>query len=339
MIETINVGVLGCTGNVGQKLIHLLSKHPFFKVTDLVASERSAGYTYGEKALWREEGDIPKEISHLKIKSPNEHLDAKILFSGLDASVAGEIESNYANEGHIVVSNSKNHRMDIDVPLIIPEINGPQVELIKNQNSYKKRGGFIVTNPNCSTIVLALAIFPIFRDFGISNALVTTMQAISGAGYPGVPSLDIFGNVIPYIAGEEEKIETELIKIFSARDISNFKISASCNRVPVKNGHTMSIVFDTIKKSSAEEIKKSLLTYPELNLHSSPKEVLRYIENQDRPQPVLDVMRGNGMTISVGNLRRSSVLDWKFTAFGNNIIRGAAGAAILNAEYIVNRYF
>lgn len=338
MERTINVGILGCTGNVGQKLIALLQNHPVFRVTELVASEKSAGRTYAERAAWREQAELLPEIAETVIKAPYDSLDAKILFSGLDASVAGEIESYYANQGYIVVSNSRNHRMDADVPLIIPEINGCTLAMVESQESYRNSRGFIVTNPNCSTIVLALAVFPVFRDFGLTNLMVTTMQAISGAGYPGVPSMDILGNVVPYIASEEEKIEMELAKIFSSlSNRPNFRISASCNRVPVRDGHTESIFFETIKPATREQIIESIGRYPQLNLKSSPEKVAVYIDDPSRPQPVLDVMRGNGMTVTVGNLRKSSVLDWKMTALGHNTVRGAAGAAILNAEYIVRQ--
>lgn len=340
MENRIKVGILGCTGNVGQKLIYLLTNHPIFKITDLVASERSAAQRYADRVHWREAGQMPQDVQDIIIKAPNSKLEAKILFSGLDASVAGEIESYYANKGHIVVSNSKNHRMDADVPLIIPEINGSELDLVKSQECFQKTGGFIVTNPNCSTIVMALALYPIYRDFGLKNVMVTTMQAISGAGYPGVSSMDILGNVVPYIGGEEEKMEVELLKIFSTKTKkAQFNISASCNRVAVKDGHTESIFFETEKKASKEELIKSITTYPELGLNFSPEKVTIYNDTPGRPQPALDSLRGDGMTISVGNLRPSAVLDWKITAFGHNTIRGAAGAAILNAEYIVKQGF
>lgn len=230
--------------------------------------------------------------------------------------------------------------MDVDVPLIIPEINGSELEIVKQQECYKKSGGFIVTNPNCSTIVLALALYPIYRDFGLKNVMVTTMQAISGAGYPGVASMDILGNVVPHIGGEEEKMEAELVKIYSMNGKkAQFNVSASCNRVAVKDGHTESIVFETEKKACKEELIKSITTYPELNLNLSPKKVTIYHGTPTRPQPALDLSVGDGMTVSVGNLRKSAVLDWKMTAFGHNTVRGAAGTAILNAEFIVEQGF
>lgn len=338
MERTINVGVLGCTGNVGQKLLALLEHHPIFRVAELLASEKSAGKTYAERNAWRQQTDLPHGISDLVIKAPGDKLDAEILFSGLDASVAGEIESHYANAGHIVVSNSRNHRMDPDVPLLIPEINGRTLSMVENQTSYQNSGGFIVTNPNCSTILLALAVFPIYRDFGLTRLVVTTMQSVSGAGYPGVPSLDILGNVIPHIECEEEKVETEMAKIFSCfSNRPGFKVCASCNRVPVQEGHVLSVVFETLMPADRDQLISSMRKYSSLGLESSPEEVLFYIDNPVRPQPILDLMRGNGMTVTVGNLRKSEVLDWKMTVLGHNTVRGAAGAAILNAEWIVRQ--
>lgn len=335
METKIKVGVLGCTGNVGQKIIFLLQNHPYFQITDLVASEQSAGQSYAQRVHWREQGDIPEAVRQLIIKKPQDHLEARLLFSGLDASVAGEVESYYAARGHAVVSNSRNHRMDHDVPLVIPEINGPQVELIRQQASFKSSGGYIVTNPNCSTIVLALALYPIFQRFDLTNIVVTTMQAISGAGYPGVPSFDILGNVVPHIGGEEEKMEMELPKIFG--EMSHFGLSASCNRVPVMDGHTLSVFFQCGKPATKEQLIDALVNFPSLDLPSSPKQVVVYTDNPCRPQPRLDASRGNGMTVTVGNIRPSSVMDWKLTAFGHNTVRGAAGAAILNAEYLVKQ--
>ena len=344
MGQKIKVGVLGCTGAVGQKLISLLENHPWFETTEVAASENSAGKRYSERINWKESKPIPENVKSLTIKNCNEKLDAKILFSGLDSSVAGEIEEYYANEGYAVVSNSKNHRMSEDVPLIIPEINHSHFELINQQQKRFSEGGFIVTNPNCSTIVMVLALYPIYKSFGLEKVLVSTMQAISGAGYPGVPSLDILGNIVPYIKDEEEKMQTEPLKIFGElKDgeikFAVFKISAMCNRVPVQNGHTTSIYLKTKKRCSKEDIIKSFNNYEHLGLPFSPEKVLQYFDDPTRPQPTLDLYNGNGMTVSVGNLRKCNILDWKMTAFGHNTIRGAAGAAILNAEYLVkNKY-
>lgn len=335
MNKKIPVGVLGCTGAVGQKFITLLNDHPLFYLSDLVASENSAGKTYVEQVKWREVQPISKETANLPIKSYPAQLTAKILFSGLDSSVAGVIEKHYAQQGHWVISNSKNHRMDADVPLVIPEINASHFALIK-----QKSEGFIVTNPNCVIAILAIALYPIYRKFGLEKVLVTTMQAVSGAGYPGVPSLDILGNIIPHIADEEEKIQTELFKIFGCYQNSvitpaEFKLSAICNRVPVINGHTLAISFSTKIKATKKELCDTMQENWQLNLPSSPEKTLIYIEDAKRPQPALDLASGRGMTVTAGNLRPCNVLDWKFTAFGHNTIRGAAGAAILNAEYLL----
>jgi len=342
--DKIKTGILGCTGAVGQKLISLLGNHPLFEVTELAASDNSAGLKYSERVNWKEVSDIPESIKGIIIKKCSDDLDAKILFSGLDSGVAGEIEEFYASNGYAVVSNSKNHRMRTDVPLIIPEVNESHFELIKNQDSYKKSGGFIVTNPNCSTVVMALTLFPVYKNFGLKKVIVTTMQAVSGAGYPGISSMDILGNVVPHIKDEEEKMQTEPLKIFGELssgkiDFADFRISASCNRVPVREGHTMAISFETKKQASREEILSSFKELKKLNLPSSPDIVLEYFDNPFRPQPLLDLNSGAGMTVSAGNLRKCGVLDWKINAFGHNTIRGAAGAAILNAEYLVKNKF
>jgi len=335
MSDKIKVAILGCTGAVGQKLIMLLAKHPLFKIKDITASESSAGKTYADIVNWKEDIMIPATIRNMRIKKSNSELDAKILFSALDSSVAGAIEEQYAKQGYTVVSNAKNHRLHDDVPLIIPEINISHLALIKKQQQRYNSTGFIITNPNCATVIMALALFPIYQKFGLKEVIVTTMQSISGAGYPGVAALDIIGNIIPHINGEEEKIQTEPLKIFGkCKDgklqFADLKISAMCNRVPVYNGHTMAISFATQTQADKKEIQKALNGFPNF---------LRYYTEPLRPQPLLDVNAGDGMTISVGNLRQCNVLDWKLTALGHNTIRGAAGAAIINAEHLVKNNF
>ncbi|MGE5355008.1 MAG: aspartate-semialdehyde dehydrogenase [Deltaproteobacteria bacterium] len=337
----IKVGILGCTGAVGQKFISLLNGHPFFEISELVASESSAGKLYKDRVNWKETSPYSEKTGNITIKKIGDPLDAKILFSGLDSSVAGEAETMYAEKGFALVSNSKNHRMADNVPLVIPEVNNTHFKLIHFQQSYSKSGGFIVTNPNCAIVVMAIALYPIHRDFGLSKVMVTTMQAISGAGYPGVPSLDILGNVIPHIADEEKKVETEAQKIFGVLngakvDFADFMVSASCNRVPVRDGHSMSISFATKTKATKEDIIKSLSNFPGLGLASSPEDVLLYYDNPFRPQPLLDVNTGRGMTVTVANLRKCNILNFKMSALGHNTIRGAAGAAILNAEFLLN---
>ncbi len=337
-MKKLSVGILGATGAVGQKLIALLAGHPWFTVTELAASERSAGKKYGEHINWKEPVPLANGIKKLKIKRVFDQLMPKILFSGLDSSVAGAVEKHYAKLGHIVISNSKNHRLDHDVPLVIPELNADHLKLIKLQQ--QKTAGFIVTNPNCVVMMLAIALFPIFKKFGLKNVFVTSMQAISGAGYPGFSAMDILGNVIPYIKDEEEKILPETTKIFGDyhnRKIkeANFKISAACNRVPVYDGHTLNVAFSTVKKANAKSIVSALQSLKRIKLPSSPDEIVKYFNEPDRPQPLLDLDLGKGMTVAVGRLRPCEVLDWKFTVLGHNTIRGAAGAAILNAEYLV----
>lgn len=337
-MKKTKVGVLGCTGSVGQKLVRLLSSHPLFEISELAASESSAGKRYFEAVRWLETEEIPAEIAQLEVKLCTTELKSKVLFSALDASVAGEIESMLADNGYFVISNSKNHRMDPDVPLVIPEVNASHLNLVFIQK--RRNEGFIVTNPNCSTIVLSLALIPFYRKFGLKRVLVTTMQAISGAGYPGVPSLDILGNIIPYIENEEEKVETEILKIFGEMEndsikFADFKVSASCNRVPVRDGHLMSISFETEQKATRDEIINSISEFNQEVLNEKGASVLKYLSEKGRPQPLLDVNRGGGMVVTIGNLRQCPVLDWKFTALGHNTIRGAAGAAIKNAEYLL----
>lgn len=317
MSHRIPVGILGCTGAVGQKFISLLERHPWFRIADVVASERSAG----------------KTCAGLVIKGPYDRLESRILFSGLDAAVAGDLETQYAELGHLVVSNARNHRMDPNVPLVIPEINGHALNQIQQQPTYIRNGGAIVTNPNCSTTVMAVALYPLYRQFGLDKIMVTTLQALSGAGYPGIPSLDILGNTLPYIAGEEEKMESELSKIFAD---PNLCISATCNRVPVVDGHTLCLSVSTRQPATYEDLRKAFeTTYPKMDLPSSPSPVVQLLPEENRPQPRLDATAGGGMTVSIGRLRPCKILDWKFTVLGHNTVRGAAGGAILNAEWMV----
>jgi aspartate-semialdehyde dehydrogenase len=341
-MSKIKVGVLGCTGTVGQKLVTLLNNHPDFEITEIAASENSAGKKYKEQVSWKQDVEIPEFVANMTIKKCEPGLDAKILFSGLDSSVAGKVEEEMAKAGYVVVSNSKNHRMDDDVPLSIPEINEPHFGIIEHQKKRWGSGGYIVTNPNCSVIVIAIALYPIYKKFGLKNVIVTTMQAISGAGYPGVASIDILGNVIPYIKDEEEKIEIELSKILGEykNDKINFadiKTSVMVNRVPVKDGHTTCISFEIDKKATREEIISCFDSVKPANYFTSPSKLIYYYDDPVRPQPMLDVNKDKGMAITAGNVRKCNVLEWKFTALGHNTVRGAAGAAILNAEYLLHK--
>jgi aspartate-semialdehyde dehydrogenase len=309
-------------------------------VKEVVASPRSAGKLYKEATNWKQDNFIPADISDLVVKSTDEELESKILFSGMDASVAGPIEEKYAEAGHIVISNARNHRMNPVVPLAIPEINNDHLELIKEQ---PWKGG-IITNSNCSTMFLAMVLAPLHDAFGIESLHVTTMQAISGSGYPGVPSMDILGNVIPYIGGEEEKMEIEPQKILgSVVDgkivPADFKVSAQCNRVAVFDGHTETLSIKFKKKASVEEVKKVLADFSgfpqEKKLPSAPEQPIIVFEEDDRPQPARDAWKANGMAACVGRVRECSINDVKMVIMGHNTVRGAAGAAILNGEAIV----
>lgn len=343
--ERIPVAVLGATGSVGQRFVQLLEHHPWFRLHEAVASERSAGKSYAEAADWRLDTPLPNDAGGLKVLPLGSPLESRLVFSGLDSSVAGEAEEDYAARGCVVVSNSKNHRMDADVPLLIPEINADHALAMEKQRKRRGGRGAIVTNPNCSTIGLAMAIAPLERAYGIAQLHVTTMQAISGAGYAGVPSYAILDNVIPFISGEEEKIETEPRKILGKWDGEHFvdapfRISAQTNRVPTIDGHLMTISlglrdnrvvdFDGIRRAI-----ESFQGEPQrLKLPSAPEHPLHYVEGDDRPQPRLDRGRGEGMSVSIGRLRRCPLLDLRMVALVHNTIRGAAGAALLNAELL-----
>jgi aspartate-semialdehyde dehydrogenase len=338
-MSDIEVGVLGATGMVGQQFIALLARHPWFRITWLGASHRSEGKPYHEAAAWRLSAPLDQRVAGLQVDQATPGRAPRIVFSGLDSSVAGEIEAAFAAAGHFVISNAKNYRMEPDVPLLIPEINADHLRLLDVQ---KARGwkGHIVTNPNCSTVVLAMALAPL-RPFGLEKVMVTTLQAISGAGYPGVPSWDILGNVIPFIDGEEPKIETETRKIlgdFGSGRVEPHAVtlSAQTTRVPVQDGHTESVSVALASTPSPAEVIEAFRAFKgrpqDLELPSAPANPVVYLTERNRPQPALDVYRGGGMTVSVGRLRPCPLFGFKFVALGHNTIRGAAGAAILNAE-------
>jgi aspartate-semialdehyde dehydrogenase len=345
--ERIPVAILGATGSVGQRFVQLLERHPWFRVHEVVASDRSAGKTYGEAADWRLESLIPAETGALTVKNLGAELESGLVFSGLDSSVAGEAEDDYANRGCAVISNSRNHRMDEDVPLLIPEINADHVGAIDVQRRRRGSRGYIVTNPNCSVMGLAIALAPLEQRFGVEAVHVTTMQAISGAGYAGVASYAILDNVIPYIGGgEEEKIEAEPRKILGSWTEDAFKdapmtISAQVNRVPVIDGHMMTMSVRLRQKAALDEIRGALESFagePQaLHLPSAPLQPIHFIDAPDRPQPRLDRDRERGMAVSVGRLRDCPLLDFRLVALVHNTIRGAAGAAILNAELLEAR--
>jgi aspartate-semialdehyde dehydrogenase len=344
MTNKIPVGILGATGTVGQRFIQLLESHPWFEIEWLAASDRSAGKDYAEAAKWNLNTPLPPRIAPMKV-SPAEPDGAapKLIFAALDAKAAREIEPAFAAAGHAVVSNSSAFRMAETVPLVIPEVNADHVELIKSQSWYKDKGGFMVTNPNCSAIGLVLALAPLHRRFGIEKVFVATMQAISGAGYPGVPSMDILGNVIPYIANEEHKMEEETRKLLGSIKGSSvvpadLVISAHCNRVAVEDGHMESVSLKLHETASADEIiaawKEFRCLPQKLGLPTAPEQPVIYEPAPDRPQPRLDRDRGRGMSSVVGRLRACNIFDWRFTVLSHNTIRGAAGAAVLNGELL-----
>jgi aspartate-semialdehyde dehydrogenase len=343
MSKTHKVGILGATGTVGQRFIQLLEDHPQFDVTALAASDRSAGKPFAEACAWKLAGSIPEYVREITVQPIEPPLDCDIVFSSLPSSVARETEEAFARAGYPVISNSSSYRMDEDVPLLIPEINADHLGLIDAQR--ERRGfakGFIVTNPNCAVISIAPPLSALHRKFGVEAVVVTTLQAISGAGYPGVASLDIFDNVVPYIAGEEPKIETESQKILGKFDDgsivnADFAVSAQCFRVPVIDGHTASVRVDLKETATLEDVVEALVSFPTLNLHSSPERFIEVTDEPSRPQPRLDRDSGKGMTISVGRVFPDNIFDYRFVTLSHNTVRGAAGAAILNAELLIDK--
>ncbi len=348
-IKKLKVGILGATGTVGQKFIVLLQNHPWFEITALAASKESAGKSYEEAVAgrWKQEVDIPEGVRGMKVQDASKpNLKCDFVFSGLDANVAGEIEKAFAAAGYPVISNAKNYRQEPDVPLLVPEVNSEHIEAIPVQQANRKWRGFIVTNPNCVVVPLVMALKPVMQKWGVSKISVVSMQAISGAGYPGVPSLDILDNIIPQIGGEEPKVEWEPLKLLgevkkNGFRLANIKISAQCNRVPVKDGHFLNVAFSTRKPAKLGEIKRAIKNFKgepqKLKLPSAPKQPLFYHEDSFRPQTRLDRDREGGMAVSVGRLREDSLLGFKMVVLGHNTIRGAAGAAILNAELLYKK--
>lgn len=347
--KKLKVGILGATGTVGQKFVVLLQNHPWFEITALAASKESAGQTY-EKAVasrWKQEVDIPESVRNMMVQDASKaNLRCDFVFSGLDASVAGEIEKDFAMAGYGVISNTKNYRTESDVPLMVPEVNPDHASIIPFQQKRRKWSGFIITNPNCVVVPLVMALKPVMDKFGVGKIVVTSMQAISGAGYPGVASLDILDNVIPMIGGEEPKVEWEPLKLLGGikKDgfkLANIKISAQCNRVPTKDGHLLTVAFSTRKPAKIGEIKRLIKNFKgepqKMKLPSAPQKPLFYHDDEFRPQTRLDRDRENGMSVSVGRLREDPVLGFKMVVLGHNTIRGAAGAAILNAELIYKK--
>ncbi len=346
-MDKIRVAVLGATGMVGQRFIEFLADHPYFEITSLAASERSAGKKYSEVAKWYLKGEIPENVKDMVVTEIDpEKIKAEIVFSALPSSVAKEVEPKFAEAGFIVCSNASAYRMAEDVPLLIPEVNPEHIEMIEVQR--KKRGweGAIITNPNCSTIMATLALKPVYDAFGLNKVFITTMQALSGAGYSGVPGMAILDNLIPFIKGEEDKVESEPLKILGkfngeVIEMAEFKISAQCNRVNVLDGHTECVSIEMEEKAGIEDIKKVMNEFrgepQKLNLPSAPEQPVIVREEPDRPQPRFDRDAGRGMSVTVGRLREDPILHAKFVVLGHNTIRGAAGASVLNAELLVKK--
>lgn len=339
------VAVLGATGAVGQAFIRLLEGHPWFDLVEIAASERSKGKSYRDAAKWLE-GVMPAAVANLTLKScsPDE-ISAPIVFSALDSGVAGEIEAAFAHAGHLVLSNAKNYRMEADVPLVIPEVNGDHLALLTHQRSARGWKGGIVTNANCATTTIVAALAPLHKTFGVTKVFATTMQAVSGGGYPGVPSLDILGNVIPYIADEEHKIETELQKLLGTLEGNHIRnadivMSAHANRVAVEHGHTACLSIGFRDKPTVEQAIEVLRTWTGFeavrSLPSAPWPALIVRDENDRPQPRRDASRGNGMATTVGRVRNDHLLDIRLVAMSHNVVRGAAGGSILNAELLAS---
>jgi aspartate-semialdehyde dehydrogenase len=332
---------------VGQRFVQLLANHPGFVVTALAASDRSQGKVYSQACTWRLVGDMPLPVRSMVVQPPQPPLDCDVVLSSLPSDVARASEESFARAGYPVISNAASFRMDADVPLLIPEINADHLDAIPRQQKNRGFGeGYIVTNPNCSTIIMALALAPIHQRFGIEAVIATTMQAVSGAGYPGVPSLDILDNVLPFIDGEEPKMERETRKILgrlgnTAFEDAGFPVSAQCHRVNVADGHTVAVRVKLRDRASVAEVREALSAFrsvpQELRLHSAPERPVIVRDENDRPQPRLDRDSGAGMSVTVGRLFPDSVLDYRFVVLGHNTIRGAAGAAILNAELLQAR--
>lgn len=345
MSRKIRIGILGATGTVGQRFIQLLERHPQFQVTAVAASERSESKPYVEACSWRLPGEMPELVKLLRVQAPLPPLDCDVVFSSLPSDSALASEEAFARAGYPVISNSSPWRMHADVPLLIPEVNHEHLRLLEAQRASRAfaNGGFIVTNPNCSTVMIAMALAPLHARFGVAAAIATTMQALSGAGYPGVASLDATDNVLPYIANEEEKIESETVKILGRMNGTHvqhaaFPVSAQCHRVNVSDGHMAAVRVKLARPAALHEVRDALSSFrslpQELRLHTAPEHPVIVRDEPDRPQPRLDRNAGGGMSVTIGRIQPDRVLDFRFVALSHNTIRGAAGAAILNAELL-----
>ena len=347
-MQKTNIAILGATGMVGQRFVEMLSNHPYFRIAALLASEGSAGKPYSQAANWLISQEMPRSVKSMIVKKTWPEFiandDIEIVFSALPSNIARNAEPQFAKAGFKVFSNASAFRWDDDVPLVVAEINAPHMDLVKIQQKQRNWQGFIITNPNCSTIIMALVLKPLYDAFGIKQVIASTMQAVSGAGYPGVASLDIVDNVLPYIAGEEEKVEKETVKILGTHNMehgtvqnTDIKISASCQRVCTVDGHLLDLHISLGRAARVDEIKKVLYDFgsKKLNLPTAPAKTLIITDDLLRPQPKLDRNAGGGMSITIGRIRQDPVLEngVKMTILGHNTIRGAAGQSILNAEW------
>ena len=340
------VAILGATGAVGQTFIRQLADHPWFEIAELAASDRSAGRPYAEACRWLE-GPLPSQLaSRTVVRCDPREVKSPLVFSALDSGVAGEVEQAFARAGRLVLSNAKNHRMDVDVPLVVPEVNAPHLALLETQRHNRKWSGGIVTNANCAATAAVMAMAPLHEAFGISRAMVFTMQAVSGAGYPGVPSLDILGNVIPFIGEEEPKVERELAKMLGAYEgnsvrAADLTVSAHTNRVPTEHGHLVCLSLGFQQRVKAEEAIEVMCAWrgheEARGLPGAPEFPLVVTREPDRPQTRRDVWAGRGMTVTAGRIRPDPLFDVKLVALGHNTVRGAAGGSILNAELLASR--
>jgi aspartate-semialdehyde dehydrogenase len=340
-MRNLKVAVLGATGAVGQKFVRLLENHPWFRLTEVVVSDRHAGRTFGEAIQWIDESPMPAIARELLSKTSTDELDADVCFSALPGGKAGVVERKLAERGYRVFTNARDLRMKADVPLVVAEVNPDHLALVEVQRRKGQRDGFVVANGNCTAIILSLALKPLSDQFGVEHCHVVSMQALSGAGYPGVPSLEIEDNLVPFISEEEPKVETEVPKVLGALRVDRvipdpIRVSATCTRVPVLEGHTLAVSVRLRRKPSPEEIREAFLSFrgepQRLGLPSAPEHPVIFREEEDRPQPRRDREAGGGMSLSVGRIRPDPLLGWKFVVVGSNMIRGAAGASILNAE-------
>jgi aspartate-semialdehyde dehydrogenase len=341
------VAILGATGAVGQAFVRLLANHPWFEIAAVAASERSAGKPYAEATRWVGDDTVPAAVAGMPVLACDPNVvDADVVFSALDAAAAGDVEPAFARAGRMVLSNAKNYRMDPDVPLVIPEVNPHHLDVIEAQREKRGWSGAIVTNGNCAAIPAAMVLAPLHQVFGVRRVFMATMQAVSGAGYPGVPSIDILGNVIPYIKDEEPKIEIEINKMLGFVSHGTirpapFAVTAHANRVPVEHGHTVNLSVEFEQSAGAPAVVELLRQWTGAEeargLPSAPERPLVLRDEPDRPQPRRDRDEGRGMSLVVGRVRPDPVFHVKMTVMAHNIIRGAAGASVLNAELMSAR--